>query len=102
FAEDSVLLLPLRDATGVRMRLLEAWARGVPVVATQAACTGLDARDGQNVLFADSPEAFADAVVRLQDPALRALVVDEGERTVMRRHDPAAVAATLLEVYGQA
>src|SRR4029450_13987209 len=52
--------VPLTLAGGVRMRILEAWARGVPVVATGAAASGLRARDA--LLVADTPDAFAEAV----------------------------------------
>jgi hypothetical protein len=103
FAEGSILLLPLRTATGVRLRLLEAWARGVPVVATPDAAAGLAAVHGQNVLIADTPDAFADAVAAIaSDSELRQHLVANGLRTVARDHNPAVVASALLDVYRQA
>ncbi len=61
FAARSVLLVPLRIASGVRMKILEAWARGVPVVATPAALAGLEAADGRDALVAADAAGFARA-----------------------------------------
>ena len=100
FAPGSVLLLPLRDAPGIRMRVLEAWARDVPVIATTAACRGLRARHERNVLLADDAEGFAHAVVRLtHEPHLWAALVDGGRRAIDAHHAPAAIAAQLTTIY---
>jgi glycosyltransferase involved in cell wall biosynthesis len=100
FAAGSVQAIPLPFASGVRMRILEAWARGLPVVATTAAAAGLAATDGRELLIADTPGAFADAVARVQaDAALAAALVARGRERLRARHDPSAVAAALARVY---
>jgi len=77
FAEGSILVVPLATASGVRMKVLEAWARGVPVVATPAAAAGLDATDGEELLIAEMGEPLANALVALaRDAALRERLVD--------------------------
>ncbi|MET0554928.1 MAG: glycosyltransferase family 4 protein [Vicinamibacteria bacterium] len=103
FAAGSVQVIPLPFASGVRMRILEAWARGLPVVATTAAASGLAARDGRELLLADTPAAFAGAVARLhREPALGEALVARGRARLQERHDPAAVAAALARVYEEA
>jgi glycosyltransferase involved in cell wall biosynthesis len=100
FAPGSILAVPLRIASGVRMKILEAWARGVPVVGTPAAVAGLEAEDGREVLVAADASAFARAVARLhREPGLARRLVEEGRRARLERHDPARVVADLLEVY---
>jgi glycosyltransferase involved in cell wall biosynthesis len=100
FAEGSVLLVPLRIASGVRMKILEAWARGVPVVATPTALAGLEAKDGRDALVAADPASFARALKRLKDePGLAASLVEGGRRSLAERHDPAKVARDLLAIY---
>ncbi len=100
FAPGSILAVPLRIASGVRMKILEAWARGVPVVGTPAAVAGLEAKDGREVLVAADARAFARAVARLhREPGLAAQLVEEGGRARRERHDPARVVADLLAVY---
>src|SRR3979409_176040 len=57
--------IPLRAGWGTRIKILEAWAAGVPVVATRIAAEGLPYRDGADLLLAEQPAAFARALVRL-------------------------------------
>jgi hypothetical protein len=103
FLPGGVLLIPMRTASGVRMRLLEAWARGVPVIASPAAVAGLDTEDGRDVLIAADSRAFAEAAARVTaDPSLRERIVRGGRATLARRHDPATIAAATLDVYRQA
>lgn len=103
FMPGSVLLIPMRAASGVRMRVLEAWARGVPVIASPAAIAGLDAEDSRDVLVAADGREFAEAAARLTgDPSLRARLVHEGRATLARRHDPKRIAEATLDVYRRA
>nr|WP_244982091.1 glycosyltransferase family 4 protein [Corallococcus exercitus] len=63
--------IPLRAGSGTRLKVLEAAAAGVPVVATRLAVEGLPVVEGQHVLLAESPEEFAAALRRLRrDPDL--------------------------------
>lgn len=103
FTPGTILLLPLRTAAGVRMRLLDAWARGVPAVATPAAVDGLDTADERDVLIAADAHGFAEACARLaRDGDLRARLVAGGRATLARRHDPATVARAMIAVYDAA
>lgn len=102
FAPGSILAVPLRIGSGVRMKVLEAWARGVPVVGTPAAVSGLEVEEGREALVASDPASFARAVARLRsEPGLAQGLVEGGRRTLRERHDPAAVAAALLAAYGE-
>jgi sugar transferase (PEP-CTERM/EpsH1 system associated) len=64
-----VSVAPLRIARGVQNKILEAIAIGIPVVATPQAVQGLDIREGDEILTADTPERFALQVTRLLDDA---------------------------------
>jgi polysaccharide biosynthesis protein PslH len=100
FAAGSTLLVPLRIASGVRMKVLEAWARGVPVVATPYAAAGLEAEDGRELLVAEDGEGFAAAIARLAaEPRLASELTAAGRGLLAARHDPPRVARRLLEVY---
>jgi len=100
FAPGSLLAVPLRIGSGVRIKVLEAWARGVPVVGTPAALAGLEAEDGREALVAESPAAFAAALGRLaREPELAARLAGAGARARRERHDPARVVEELLRVY---
>jgi glycosyltransferase involved in cell wall biosynthesis len=100
FAPGSVMAVPLRVASGVRMKILEAWARGVPVVATPEATAGLEAEDGRELLVANRPQAFAAAIARLAaEPALAERLIAEGRRALARRHSPEQIGRALKAVY---
>ena len=64
-AHASVSVAPLRIAKGIQNKVLEAMAMGTPVVATSAANQGINAQDRQEIMIADDPQKFADAVVEL-------------------------------------
>jgi glycosyltransferase involved in cell wall biosynthesis len=64
-ARSKIAVVPLRTGSGTRLKILEAWAAGIPVVSTSIGAEGLPGRDGEHLLLADSPAAFAGAVTRL-------------------------------------
>jgi len=60
-----VAVVPLLAGSGTRLKILEAWAAGLPVVSTSIGAEGLGARDGEHLLIADGAAAFGAAVSRL-------------------------------------
>ncbi|MFP5288572.1 MAG: glycosyltransferase, partial [Thermoanaerobaculia bacterium] len=100
FPPGSILAVPLRIASGVRIKVLEAWARGVPVVGTPAALAGLEVKEGEEALVAQDPLELARAIARLhREPGLRERIVTAGRRARLERHDPARVVGDLLAAY---
>jgi glycosyltransferase involved in cell wall biosynthesis len=61
----SVYVVPLRVGSGTRLKIFEAMAMGKAVISTSVGAEGLPVRSEQDILIADTPEAFANAVVRL-------------------------------------
>jgi hypothetical protein len=103
YAPGSILAVPLRIASGVRIKILEAWARGVPVVATPAALAGLETEDGREALVARNAEEFAAAIGRLhREPGFAAALIEAGRKARRERHEPGVVARGLVEEYEQA
>lgn len=71
-ARAKVVIVPLLAGSGTRIKIIEAWAAGVPVVSTPLGAEGLPARHGENLLLAEGVPAFRDAVsTLLADPPLR-------------------------------
>ncbi|HEX4951788.1 MAG TPA: glycosyltransferase [Thermoanaerobaculia bacterium] len=100
FAPGAILVLPLRIASGVRIRILEAWARGLPVVATPEAVAGLDAEDGRELLVARDAVEFTTALRRLgEDPGLTSRLITAGRTALARGHDLEACTVRLEGVY---
>ena len=80
-------VVPLRLGGGTRLKILDAWAMGKPVVSTSAGCEGLKARDGWNILIRDDPREFAAAVhAVLGDDELRARLGANARSTAERTY----------------
>jgi glycosyltransferase involved in cell wall biosynthesis len=65
FAAASVLVVPLFQGGGTRLKILEAFAAGIPVVTTAKGAEGLEAKDGEHYLLAEHAEEFVQAIERL-------------------------------------
>ncbi|MDP9052853.1 MAG: glycosyltransferase [Acidobacteriota bacterium] len=65
FSSCALFVCPIRSGSGVRVKLLEAFSMGIPVVSTTIGAEGLARVDGEFCALADEPSAFATKVVGL-------------------------------------
>jgi glycosyltransferase involved in cell wall biosynthesis len=65
FHRSRAMVVPLRSGSGMRVKILDSLARGMPTVTTSIGCEGIEATAGQHLLVADTAEAFAASVIRL-------------------------------------
>ncbi len=87
-AAAGVVVVPLRIGGGTRLKIVEALAMACPLVSTAIGAEGLDLEAGRDLLVADSPPAFAQAVERLvADRALAASLGERGRATVSAHYD---------------
>ena len=61
-ASAKLAVVPLLSGSGTRIKIIEAWAAGLPVVSTTLGAEGLPCRHGEHILIANSPAQFAEAV----------------------------------------
>ncbi len=100
FRPGSVLAVPLRIASGIRMKILEAWARGVPVIATPTAVRGLDDVGSSAFLLAGDGVEFGRSVARLRESAeLAQSLIDAGRKTLADHFQPQRTADLLEAAY---
>jgi glycosyltransferase involved in cell wall biosynthesis len=78
-----VFVVPLHAGSGMRVKILDAWLWGLPVVTTPIGAEGIEVLDGDNILLADEPASFARATVRL--------LTDKGLNDKLRKHGRAWV-----------
>jgi Glycosyltransferase len=64
-AQAPVFIVPLRIGGGTRLKIYEAMAAQRAIVSTTIGAEGLDYVDGRDIVIADDPTSFADAVIRL-------------------------------------
>jgi sugar transferase (PEP-CTERM/EpsH1 system associated) len=82
-----VAVVPLRIASGIQNKALEAMAMGLPVVASLRTAEGIDASASEEWFVEKSPDAYADRIVSLlQDPVTRSAVGSRGRAFVERKH----------------
>jgi glycosyltransferase involved in cell wall biosynthesis len=83
----SICVVPITVGGGTRLKILEAMALGTPVVSTNKGAEGLEVTPGQDILIADEPTEFANAVLQLlDDPALREKLAANGRKLVQERY----------------
>ncbi len=98
--QTAVFVVPLRAGSGTRLKILEAMAMGKAIVSTRVGAEGIELIDGQNVLLADTPEEFAEAVRRLLDnPELRRSLGRRARELVEQRYGWTAIGQRLLATY---
>ncbi|MCC7369122.1 MAG: glycosyltransferase [Chloroflexi bacterium] len=101
-ARSMVTVVPLLVGGGTRLKILESLAIGTPVVSTSKGAQGLDVRDGEHLLIADTADAFAASVqALLQDTDLRARLVASGRRLVRERYSWDAIGPRLCDLLEQ-
>lgn len=95
-----VFVVPLRFGGGVKLKTMTALARGIPVVTTQAGCSGLSVQDGEHLLIRDTPVGFVEALRTLAaNPSLRQELGDAGRGLIARAHAPSVVTKALEVEY---
>lgn len=96
----ALMVVPVRAGGGMRVRILEALARGMPVVTTTIGLEGIAARHGEEVLVADSAEEFARQVTTLlADSELQARLARQGRLLAEARYDWQVVLAAMDAIY---
>jgi len=99
-ARYAVFVCPILSGSGVRVKLLEAFAAGIPVVSTFVGAEGLTNTDGAICALADDAAAFAGRVLDLlRDPAAAAEMAARARAEVERNWDMAAITRRLVEGY---
>jgi sugar transferase (PEP-CTERM/EpsH1 system associated) len=92
-AEGSVYIVPLRIGGGTRLKIFEAMAMGKAVVSTTVGAEGLPVTPGHDIVIADEPARFAQAVVHLiRDAEFRQRIECSARQLVVERYDWSAVA----------
>ena len=85
-ASHQLFIVPLRVGGGTRLKIYEGMTMGLPTVSTTIGAEGLPVRDGEHLVLADDPDAFARACIALlEDPARCAAMGDAADHYV-REH----------------
>jgi glycosyltransferase involved in cell wall biosynthesis len=103
FRRAALLVVPLRAGGGMRVKILNALAQGIPVVSTTLGYEGIEVTPGRDILVGDTPEALAAQILRvLNEPALARQLSINGRRLAERVYDYRSACRPLEQVYAQA
>ena len=96
----SLFVCPILAGSGVRVKLLEAFAAGIPVVSTRMGAEGLADQDGEICALADEPSAFAERVVHLlRHPEEAEALARRARAEVVAKRDMRIMTGRLVECY---
>ncbi|HOL70667.1 MAG TPA: glycosyltransferase [Bryobacteraceae bacterium] len=99
----AVFVCPVLSGSGVRVKLLEAFAAGIPAVSTRLGAEGLARKDGEFCALADDPAEFARKILELFDnPAAAAQMALRARKEVEENWDAAAITRKLVASYHEA
>lgn len=102
YRQADICVVPLRAGGGTRLKILESFALGCPVVSTSIGAEGLDVVDGTHLLLADDAVSFAKAVLAVMNqPLLREKLVKAGRQLVEERYDWEQIAGNLNAIYSK-
>ena len=102
FRSAHVLAVPLEAGGGTRLKILEAFATGLPVVSTPVGCEGIDAAHGEHLLVAER-QKFADAIVEaLLDPAAAHQRAVRAQELARQTYDWSAVGRRAIDAVASA
>ncbi len=93
-------VVPLFSGGGMRVKILDAWLWGLPIISTQIGAEGIERRNGENILLADDAASFAEATLSvLTDPALNHRLRTQGRAWVEATYDWREAYARVDAVY---
>ena len=98
-ANSALQVVPLKIASGVRLKILEAMAMELPIVSTSVGCEGLNLTSGEHILVADSGEEFAEKVLYLlEDENLGRQLARNSLRLIGKKYSWEAIIERLNQV----
>jgi glycosyltransferase involved in cell wall biosynthesis len=90
----------LRAGGGMRVKILNAMAQGLPIVTTTLGCEGIAVEHGRHALIADTPADFADAVLKLlDDPLLAQKLGSNGRELIQSTYDYRSACRPMDNIY---
>lgn len=101
--KSTICITPMRIGSGIKNKILEAMAMNKAVVSTKLGCSGINVKDGENILLADGVYEFAKAVVKLlKNKKLRNKISINGRLLVEQQHNWSALSNKYYHEYANA
>jgi glycosyltransferase involved in cell wall biosynthesis len=83
-----VMVVPLLSGGGMRVKIVDGWRWGLPIVSTTIGAEGIEYSHGENILIADKPDEIAQSVVSvLTDLKLARSLREKGRDWVEKNYN---------------
>ena len=100
-SEHGILVTPIQSGSGIRIKILEAMAIGIPVITTSIGAQGIDYHSSQCMMIADTDKEFVEGVIRLiTDQGLREKIGSNAIDYIRKNHTINDISIKLLEILG--
>ena len=97
-----VMIVPLFSGSGIRVKIIEGMALGKTIVSTSLGAEGIPCKDGQNILIADTPDAFAEKIAKcVNEKIFFTIIGDNALQFAKRQFSSREVTAKLLDFFKQ-
>ena len=101
-ATKQINVVPLLSGSGIRVKIIEAMSMGKTVITTTVGARGIDYSDGHNLLIADTPQQFVDAIRRcVDDPCFCRQVGENARQLIATRYNIKTLSQQLIEFYNK-
>lgn len=95
-----VMLVPILSGSGMRMKILEGMALGLPIITTSIGKEGIDIVNEESCLISDTPELFAQAIVRIiSDEELRRYLATNAQQFFIKNYSKNTLIAKRNKLY---
>ena len=98
----SILAVPLDSGGGTRLKILEAFAAGLPVVSTPVGCEGIECRHGEHLWIADRNRFAQGLLDAIEAPQLATEFAERGRALAEETYDWSVIGKSACEAVAQA
>ncbi|HNW90992.1 MAG TPA: glycosyltransferase family 4 protein [Bacteroidales bacterium] len=96
----TVMFVPLLSGSGVRVKIIEGMALGKTIISTSVGAEGIHYTDGENLLIADTPEAFTEKFkLCIDDPGLCTRIGHNARKLIEKEYDISVTTTNLIDLY---
>ena len=97
--KDSIMIVPIRIGSGIRMKILEACMLGAPVVSTAIGAEGLPLLSGKDCFIDDTAEGFVDCILSLKDEQTRIDFISSAQKKILQHYSLEALIDNRKGIY---
>jgi glycosyltransferase involved in cell wall biosynthesis len=98
--QNAIMIVPLFSGSGMRIKIIEGMALGRVVIATSIAAEGINYQSGENIIIANTPKEFVDAIVKcLTKDSLKTKIGANAKKMIVANYDNKVIVNNLVEFF---